>query len=244
MTSLTVNLISESLAKANVLDSLLKQFNPEIFKRFIPILNIMSEHVKRPLTQGHVDELFRLMETRHESETALIHEIIVSISEFIGIEALDQIYIDIEKKIDINSEAGVKFIRDFTINAIENFNANKNKGFFNSLMGRKKSSNKYGYYGLNLFWKEIQDKGGRIEPKNIILVISNIGNIFTHEIFQHERLSYLHSCLTNIQKSTNLVILRNFLWAVDQTDAVNYLHLPHFSTHQLIPIVNHHQTGR
>ena len=67
-------------------------------------------------------------------------------------------------------------------------------------MGRKKSSSKYGYYGLNLFWKEIQDKGC-INPNNIVLVITNIGIIFTHEIFQHERLTYLQNCLQNIQKS-------------------------------------------
>lgn len=48
----------------------------------------------------------------------LIYEIIVSISEFISIDTLDNIYIDIEKNIDINSETGVKFVRDFTIKAI------------------------------------------------------------------------------------------------------------------------------
>ena len=86
------------------------------------------------------------------------------------------------------------------------FNNNKNKGFLSSLMGRKKNSSKYGYYGLNLFYKEILDKGGRIVPKNIALVITNIGLIFSNEAFQHERYAYLQLLMTNINKSMNLFI--------------------------------------
>lgn len=167
------------------------------------------------------------MESRHESETPLIHDIIVSISEFIGVEVLDQIFMDIEKKIDFNSEAGIKFIRDFTVSAIENFNTHKNKGFLNALMGRKKSSSKYGYYGLNLFWKEIQDRTGIILPKNITLVISNIGAIFSHDVFHHERFPYLQLCLQNINKSSHSRHLRDLLRPVGQAHARDRVLLPH-----------------
>ena len=84
---------------------------------------------------------------------------------------------DIEKNIDINSENGIKFIKEFTIKAINNFNSNKSKGFFSGLLGRKKCSGKFGYYGLNLFVKEIMDIGGNIRPTNIAFVINNIGSI-------------------------------------------------------------------
>ena len=42
-----------------------------------------------------MDDLFKIMKTSHESETQLIYEIIVSISEFISVDALDNIYTDI-----------------------------------------------------------------------------------------------------------------------------------------------------
>ena len=158
------------------------------------------------MTQGQVDDLFKIMKTSHESETQLIYEIIVSISEFINIDALDSIYTDIEKNIDINCEASIKFVRDFTIKAIQNFNTNKNKGFFNSLIGRKKSSSKYGYYGLDLLFKEMQDGSGKVQPKNVPFVISNIGNIFLNDFFHHERISYMQQCIGNIEKSTTNII--------------------------------------
>jgi len=44
-------------------------------------------------------------------------------------------------------------VRDFTIKAIQNFNTNKNKGFLSSLIGIKKNSSKFGYYGLDLLCK-------------------------------------------------------------------------------------------
>lgn len=101
-----------------------------------------------------------------------------------GVDILDNIYSDIEKNIDINSENSLKFIRDFTIKAIQNFNNSKNKGFLN-IFGKKKCSNKYGYYGLNLFWKEIEDQEGKILPNNVPLVINNISFIFENESFHH-----------------------------------------------------------
>lgn len=61
LSSLPVNIISEQLVKENVVDYLLKYFNPEIFKRYIPILSITSDNVKKALSQKHVDELFKLM---------------------------------------------------------------------------------------------------------------------------------------------------------------------------------------
>lgn len=45
-------------------------------------------------------------------------------------------------------------------------------------MGKKKSSSKYGYYGLNLFWKEMQDNIGHVSTNYLIFVINNMGIIF------------------------------------------------------------------
>jgi hypothetical protein len=47
-----------------------------------------------------------------------------------------------------------------------------------SILGRKKNSGKFGYYGLDLFGREVMDNGGRIESRNIGLVVANIGEIF------------------------------------------------------------------
>lgn len=91
-------------------------------------------------------------------------------------------------------------MRDFTIKAIQNFNTNKNKGFFSALIGRKKNSSKFGYYGLDLLFKQIQDGVGKIDPKNIAFVISNIGVIFSNESFHQERMIYMQTCIANIDK--------------------------------------------
>lgn len=176
--NLPIATVVELLNSKKIVDSLLKSFNPEIFKRYIPILKVISEHTKKTLTQGQVDDLFKIMRTSHDSEINIIYEIIVSISEFISVETLDNIYADIEKTTDINCENSIKFVRDFTIKAIQNFNINKNRGFFNALIGRKKNSSKFGYYGLDLFFKEMQDASGKILPRNIAFVITNMGIIF------------------------------------------------------------------
>ncbi len=204
--SMTASGVVELLNSKKIVDSLLKYFNPEIFKRYIPILKTISEQGKKTLTQGQVDDLFKIMKTSHESETQLIYEIIVSISEFISVDALDNIYVDIEKNIDINCESSIKFVRDFTIKAIQNFNTNKNKGFLNALIGRKKSSSKFGYYGLDLLFREIQDGTGRVQSKNIAFVITNMGLIFMNEYFHHERITYMQQCIANIDKSTENLI--------------------------------------
>lgn len=69
---------------------------------------------------------------------------------------------EIEKNIDINNENGIKFVKDFTIKAIKNYNCSKSKGFLSVLIGRKKNSGKFGYYGLDMFAREIMDANGKI----------------------------------------------------------------------------------
>ena len=70
------------------------------------------------------------------------------------------------------------------------------------LTGKKKNSTRYGYYGLNLFYQEIDDNG-RVEPENVIFVIGKIGNIFEKESFHHERFTYMAICLQSIEKHKN-----------------------------------------
>ena len=45
----------------------------------------------------------------------------------------------------------MKFIKTFTIKAIENLS--KEKSYFSGWFGKKKGSSKHGYFGLNLLWK-------------------------------------------------------------------------------------------
>jgi len=65
-------------------------------------------------------------------------------------DCLDSIYAEIIKN-NINQENIIKFIKNFTINAIKNFS--KRTSFLTSLFNRSKNSSKYGYYGLDLFYK-------------------------------------------------------------------------------------------
>lgn len=95
----------------------------------------------------------------------------------------------------------MKFVREFTIKAIYNYNTNKNKGFLNALIGRKKNSSKFGYYGLDLLCREIMDGKGKVLPKHIAFAIANIGLIFEQDFFQHERMNYMQNCIANIEKS-------------------------------------------
>jgi len=57
------------------------------------------------------------------------------------------------------------------------------KSFFSSLFGRKSTSDKYGYYGLNLLWREAQDQG-RINEKYISNAIDMIKFMFADEILE------------------------------------------------------------
>jgi len=70
------------------------------------------------------------------------------------------------------------------------------------LFRRRKNSSKYGYYGLDLFFKEIQDDGS-ILPVNIPMIFDNVKEIFTVEIFQGERINYLTVCLGWLEKIKN-----------------------------------------
>ena len=64
-------------------------------------------------------------------------------------------------------------------------NSSRNRGLLGMFTSKKKCSSQYQYYGLDLFFREIQDGKGRVQPKNILLVIDNIGVIFSKESFHH-----------------------------------------------------------
>ncbi len=52
----------------------------------------------------------------------------------------------------------MKFIKTFTIKAVENLS--KEKSILSGFFGRKKGgSSKYGYYGLNILYTESHDDG-------------------------------------------------------------------------------------
>ena len=93
---------------------------------------------------------YRLANNRHESEVSIIHEIVCSVAEFVPVNCLDSIYAEIIKN-NLNQEHIIKFVKNFTINAIKNFS--KEKSFLSSFFKRTKNSSKYGYYGLDLFYK-------------------------------------------------------------------------------------------
>ena len=71
-----------------------------------------------------VTSLFKLANTRHESEVTIIYEIICSLAEFIKVEALDTMYGEI-LKCSINSEKTISFLKNFTIKAITNYSKQK-----------------------------------------------------------------------------------------------------------------------
>lgn len=60
-------------------------------------------------------------------------------------------------KYPLNNEQTLRLIKNFTINAINNHS--KQKSFFSSFFKKTKNSSKYGYYGLDLIFKELQDEG-------------------------------------------------------------------------------------
>lgn len=51
----------------------------------------------------------------------------------------------------MNNEQTLKFIKNFTIKAIQNYS--RQKSFIFSFFKKTKSSGKYGYYGVDLFLK-------------------------------------------------------------------------------------------
>jgi hypothetical protein len=105
-----------------------------------------------------------------------IYDIICGLAEYIQTDALDSIFAEI-CKIDINNERILKFIKNFTINAIVNYS--KQKSFFSSFFKKNKASSKYGYYGLELFYKEMQDQG-KINKNLIGLVLEMLRDFFSH----------------------------------------------------------------
>jgi len=98
----------------------------------------------------NVASLFKLANTRHESEVTIIYEIICSLAEFIKVDALDTIYSEI-LKCSINSEKTISLLKNFTIKAITNYT--KQKSFLSTFFKKSKNSNKYGNYALDLFFK-------------------------------------------------------------------------------------------
>lgn len=66
----------------------------------------------------------------------------------------------------------MKFIKTFTIKAVENLS--KEKTILGGFFGRKKGgSSKYGFYGLNILYKESHDDG-RITREKVISALNII----------------------------------------------------------------------
>lgn len=120
-------------------------------------------------------QISRIASNRHESEVVIIQEIIYSLCEFIQVDALDGVYSEIMKS-NINAEQTIKFIKNFTINAISNYS--QQKSFFATFFRKGKCSSKYGYYGLDLFLKEIQDDG-QLTKSNVPIAIDAVRVFFT-----------------------------------------------------------------
>ena len=112
----------------------------------------------------------RLTKNRHESEVSVIHEIVCLFAEFIQVDALDFMYGEILKN-PINSEQNIQLIKQFTINAISNHS--KQKSIFSTFFRKTKNSSKYGFYGLDLLFKELQDDGA-ITKANLPIVFETI----------------------------------------------------------------------
>lgn len=91
-------------------------------------------------------------------------------------ESLDSIYAEIIKNSNINNEQTLKFIKNFTINSIANYS--QQKSFLASFFKKTKNSGKYGYFGLDLFFKELQDDGC-FSKQNCLLVFEMIKEIFS-----------------------------------------------------------------
>ena len=68
LVSITVPLLIDVIHRKNIVDELLRYFNPEIFKRYVPILKIISESNKKSLNQNQIDTLFKILKGCHESE--------------------------------------------------------------------------------------------------------------------------------------------------------------------------------
>lgn len=103
-------------------------------------------------------------------------------------------------KYSINNEQTIALLKNFTINATTNHS--KQKSFFSSLFRRHKNSSKHGYYGLDLFFKEIQDDGS-LKKELIPLVFETVKEIFLVEIFQGERINYMNTCIGWLEKGKN-----------------------------------------
>jgi hypothetical protein len=91
-----------------------------------------------------------LATNRHESEVNVIFDIVCLLAEFVQIDALDTMYQEILKH-NINQEQTIQLIKNFTINAIVNYS--QQSSFLAVLFRKRKNSSKYGYYGLDLFFK-------------------------------------------------------------------------------------------
>ena len=103
-------------------------------------------------------------------------------------------------KYNINSDQTIQLLKKFTINAIINYS--HQKSFLSSLFRRNKNSGKYGYYGLDLLFKEVQDEGV-IAKGSIGLVFETVKEIFMVEIFQAERVNYLTTCIGWLERTKN-----------------------------------------
>lgn len=107
----------------------------------------------------------------------------------------------------------INFLRDFSINAIDNISKQSS---FLGFLRRKKASSRHDYYGLNHLWKEIQDDGN-LEPKLIPTAIDAMRAMFSSESFKGLRDLYIGNCLENIKKKRSVGQSLKLLLAILQS---------------------------
>lgn len=71
-------------------------------------------------------------------------------------------------------------------------------------MFRKVKSSKYGFYGLELLYKECLNSGV-IKPEFIFTALQCIRSILENEQIVGEKMKYLNLCLDEIQKSKRFI---------------------------------------
>lgn len=80
------------LKSSEFFDSLLnkKTFNPEIFKRSVPILKFLSE--KRSFGNTEIKHIFAIAEGKHESDKRLIYDTVSELAAFSPMDILDSLW--------------------------------------------------------------------------------------------------------------------------------------------------------
>ncbi len=190
-----VNWINEN----KVLDVLLaRDSHEQVIKRTPPVLKFLAQ--QNALKPVHVSLLWTAGVGKTDAVVRIVYDTLADLSQELSEEHLDELFKKIlEKKLPEYRDFDLKFIRDFTINAVHSVKPGDSKS-------SKTAQDKW--YGLDIFWQILQSAEGVVSAQITQLASTYLTNLLAQPQFNPQLAVYLDKCMKTLQSGSAGAVLQ------------------------------------